>query len=99
MSLSGLRYGFRDEYQLQSARSVILLRLADDRQPREYGVLMKLWGQLASGHDEVAESDLYDQLGPVKREAVHGLIATIRTSPEAIDGWIAVVSRQFPYLG
>jgi hypothetical protein len=98
VSLVDLRHGFRDEYQLQSARAIVMQRLADDREQEECRVLMKFWWQLSMTYQEVTEADLDRHVNPAKREAVQGLIDAIRYSPDAIDKWIADVSQRFPCI-
>lgn len=98
VSLVDLRYGFRDEHQLQSAQAVVMQRLADDREQEECRVLMNFWRQLAMTYQEVTEADLDRRVKRAKREAVQGLIDAIRHSPEAIDTWIADVPKRFPHI-
>ena len=98
VSLVDLRHGFRDEYQLQLARGVVMQRLADDREQEECRVLMKFWWQLAMTYQEVSPAELEQHVAPVKQEAVQALIDAIRKSPEAVDAWIATASRRFPIV-
>lgn len=73
VSLVDLRHGFPDDAQMRLAQSVVMLRLADDREQEECRVLMQFFWQLAMTYQEVTETELDRHVRPSKREVVQNL--------------------------
>lgn len=59
---------------------------------------MRFWWQLTMSYQEVSMDELSTNIGKPKLEPIEALISAIRSSPAAIDAWIATTQHVFPVI-
>jgi hypothetical protein len=98
VALTDLHGGFRDEDQHQRAAQLILDRFGDERRQSELHSLLMFSSQLSAAQEYIDETELADTVSGDKLAAVQALISALRTSHNAVDGWIRTTSRLSPLL-
>lgn len=90
---------FRDHAQSDSVGSVVIHRLADDREQDECRYLVWLKWHFHMGYQEVSYDELQEHVSESKMALLDGLFNEIAAgNHKGIDEWVARCERDLPVI-